>query len=247
MGWPGVKVAACALALAACRINFDSQDSTRDDGGTPDAEPDMLDSQSAGVRRTFCERPTGCDVQGVVADTTLTNVSSIFNFGVLNEAAATNSSADVEYVALRFDLSSVVPGTVVESATLELFTKDAMDEILGPVSAHLFTRAWAEGLSNGDNASGATWQRADVGMNWTTPGGDVRLEPTAAGMPPGPGMPFTLSLPALLVQEWIDTPAFNFGMRIGADPTFAGEVHWHFRTKEEIAEGPILTVYLRDE
>ena len=77
---------------------------------------------------------------------------------------------------LNFELPAL-PSTDITSASLELTQLDGEWDN-DPIQLSLFavSSAWFEGT--GDNpwassGSGATWNRADSGNNWTTPGGDL--------------------------------------------------------------------------
>src|SRR5690606_25436858 len=111
---------------------------------------------------------------------------------------------------LRFDLSSLAPGTAVVGAHLALAKIDFGDEAPGPLDVRFVVESWVEGTSNGvPGAGGASWAGRDVLLAWTTPGGTTTgtvttIDPESAE--------FVVQLPAQLVQTWVDDPATNNGV-----------------------------------
>ncbi|MBX3463964.1 MAG: PKD domain-containing protein [Planctomycetes bacterium] len=139
---------------------------------------------------------------------------------------------------VRFDLSSIPPSSVVQSATLQLtcslpFSNPTGDQ---PVAIHRLQRAWGEvpsalpgGIGGGIPAVNgeATWTAAIRGsVNWTAPGGD--FVPTASATTtvgnvidifPDPPVPLhftwaTTGNPSSTradAQAWVADPTTNHG------------------------------------
>lgn len=127
----------------------------------------------------------------------------------------------VRRALMRFDLSSIPPGSVVVAASVEAFMIRLREP--QPLTLHRVTAAWGEGPSNGGDAgvgaaagSGdSTWShRFWPDQLWTVRGGDYLL--TASASTPVSGWPAPVvwaSTPAIVddVQGWIDAPSANHG------------------------------------
>jgi RHS repeat-associated protein len=100
-------------------------------------------------------------------------------------------------------LGDIPRHAVVLDAELTLFLEGASTQNPAAVSVHRLTRAFA----------GTTWNRADTGVNWTTPGGD--FDPTASSTRTGIGGATGLSHQwpiRKLVQGWVDGSLPNHGL-----------------------------------
>jgi PEP-CTERM motif len=129
---------------------------------------------------------------------------------------------------LRFDLTSILPGSVVHSAELQLF--ETRSRANYDVSLHRVLAGWGEGSSNGgsagDNgtasAGDATWLRAVFpGTAWSTAGGDFVQDDSATtlvGFAPGH---YGWSSAGMVsdVQSWVNAPAGNHGWIMIGDET----------------------------
>jgi hypothetical protein len=111
---------------------------------------------------------------------------------------------------LKFDVSSIPPGTTITSAVLMLYMYEEHGGS-GDYVAYETTTAWAQ--------ASATWNLAATGQSWTTSGGDynpaaeicrVAKNPTAVN----DWMSFDITA---AVQQWINSPAGNLGIIIKAD------------------------------
>lgn len=122
---------------------------------------------------------------------------------------------------LRFDLSSILPGSVVHSAELTLFESRSLFGNYD-VSLHRMLTTWGEGASNGGSAGAsgtatagdATWLHSShPGTSWTTPGGDFVAEDSATLFVGFAGTNYTWSSAGMVadVQSWVDSPAGNHG------------------------------------
>jgi hypothetical protein len=86
----------------------------------------------------------------------------------------------------QFDVSSVVPGTLVTSALLRLYVTSIDTRSGGTmnIDVHRLTSAWTEGA--------VTWQARTSSANWGSAGGDF------------PGKTMTLNLPPSFNSGWIE-------------------------------------------
>jgi hypothetical protein len=135
------------------------------------------------------------------------------NFGSYERMRVTAYAelGDTQRGYIKFDLSGIPAGTVIREATLWLYSYDTtkMTGSTGYYAAHRLTRSWGEMTMN--------WNLADVGVSWTTPGGDY--EATADALSPkNPNKvpqwyQWDLTTRA---QQWINNSAGNYGWLIRA-------------------------------
>jgi len=226
-GWypgHGVRVALMtALVLGGCgRLGFDEPDAGTDPSG--DGPPTdgpagdgpvggldaAVDAPAAGPgTTTFGETPTA-DVTNVTADAYVSDEvgSTTSNYG---GSTSLGCEGTEKRALLRFDLSSLAPGTPVTSALLRLhFSAGGAST----VNLHPVLEAWTEGTQSGTAGVVNQVQRT-AGTSWTTAG---------AGSPGSAGASIasfaastganTVALPAATVQGWVNTPSTNFGVVI---------------------------------
>jgi hypothetical protein len=199
-----MRFAAIALALAGCgRISFDTRSDAGGLGGG-----DVIGGDAATFTVTFGDNPTDT-YQGVTADTELLSLMPGQNFGASTFIAAGVNATFL----LRFDLSQLTPSAPrVVAATLHLMGDDGSVNN-AQMTVHRVREAWTEGTQA--QAPGvANWNQRTAVDNWTMPGAaPPSRDSTAMGMfTYQTFMPETVSLDVTQVQDWIDTPATNFGM-----------------------------------
>ena len=137
---------------------------------------------------------------------------------------------DTQRGYVKFDLSSIPAGTVIRKATLCLYSYDTtkMQGSTGYYAAHRITRTW--------NDMTMTYNIADTGTNWTTPGGDFEATADALSPKKAPKVPswyeWDLTTRA---QQWINDPAGNFGWLIKA------------QRRDQPPAGPVLPVRYRQQ
>jgi len=129
------------------------------------------------------------------------------NYGTYERVVVTGyGSPEYQRTLIRFDLSSVPPGTPVASATLMLYTWNKQGGGTPPYGLYELTRDW--------NENEVTWNNATSGITWTTAGGDY--DPTVVDT-------FTPTVAidvwhdwdvTTLVQQWLATPSSNLGVLI---------------------------------
>jgi hypothetical protein len=158
-------------------------------------------------------------------------------------------AAGVRRSLLRFDLSTIAPGSVIEGVELKLFETKSRENY--DVSLHRVLQAWGEGTSNGGSAGApgtatagdATWLNAVLpGIAWNTPGGDFESVASATTNVGFEGAFYAWSSAQMVadVQSWVDAPSSNHGwILIGVEnviknPKLFGSA--------ESAVSPILTV-----
>lgn len=167
-----------------------------------------------------------------VADTSLLEVSPNNNLGgFAGMNAGTTQNFPRTRALFRFDLTSLPPNTVVQSAAVTLIvTRQPMDGYaLTPFGLRRMLRPWGEGDKNpasqpgqGSPASAgeATWSHAFFPTNaWTVPGGQIGVdfsstESSFQSVYDVANSPYRFeSTPEMVddVTSWLHSPATNFG------------------------------------
>src|SRR5215210_1106079 len=117
-----------------------------------------------------------------------------------------SGSGEDKFALLKWDLSGIVPGTQVNSASVTLSVTTASPQTY---RAYVLKQPWAE--------SAATWNVYSSGEPWEVAGakGSLDKEATVAGsITPSLKGKNTLTLPLAVVQGWVDNPATNQGIII---------------------------------
>jgi hypothetical protein len=209
------------VGLCACRIGFDARPT--------DADVDLDTSDAAITTITFGERPTS-QRTNVTRDAYIDEQTS-FNYGGTEDLSVAEFAGNVQHSLIRFDVSSIAPGTTVVGARLLLVRLDYGDETPGTLEVRLLGESWVEGTNNGSPGPGVTWMSRDGTTAWTTPGGTTtRSLGTLA--PDGDDVIATID-PAV-VQQWVDAQATNHGLLltvVGNTPHY----HMHSRSSDLIS------------
>lgn len=144
-------------------------------------------------------------------DTWMDEARPTTNFNSGSEANFLRVYADGHQNALiRFDLAGIPPGSIVESARLELYINGRSNTNRLLADVYRMLRSW--------HPSEATWQRADAGTLWQVPGAggatdrsfvsEGRLDFNAS-----PGT-WVMADVTALVQHWVNHPEQNWGALI---------------------------------
>jgi hypothetical protein len=198
--------------------------------------------------------PTAAAFAVLVMDTTMDRDINDFNYGdspYLKIGITTNNEQKRGIIA--FDISSVPPGVVIQSAVFELYMYGRERISIGTNSinaeVHRIEHSWIEGEQNAQNCTvGATWTKYDCNSNWTNPMFDNVAETSSIIYYDDINTWHKWNITGL-VQYWLDNPSSNYGMRlkdaneqINFDP-FIG----HFASGEygDVNLRPKLTVYYR--
>jgi glucose/arabinose dehydrogenase/PKD repeat protein len=133
------------------------------------------------------------------------------------------------YAALRWDLSQIPAGATVTSASVTLNVSNPSPQTY---AAYELKRAWNEGQLN--------WNQAATGTPWATPGakGTTDRGSQIASVTPTTIAPYTFTIPASVVQGWLNNSFSNNGILLAHTTNFDGFV---FDTKEG-AQPPKLTL-----
>ena len=106
---------------------------------------------------------------------------------------------------LRFDLSSITPTAIINSATLSLYVKGASGGSV-TINAHRVTASWTE--------SEVTWKARDKAANslWTTLGGDYDAAVAASTAVDDTKSVWRSWNITSLASGWLASPATNLGV-----------------------------------
>ncbi len=181
-------------------------------------------------------------VHGAMPDN---NYGTEMNIGVYErETATTNYARGL----IRFDLSSVAPGTLVAGATLTLCQRAAVGAAGVSNSLHVIAapdKDWTE--------TGATWNSSHGGTAWTGGPGLVAgddydpISVATAETPIAAGAPMTFALSAAgvaAIQHWVNHPADNSGFLLRQpDSSNSIDLFWS-REATEVSLRPALTLTL---
>jgi hypothetical protein len=203
------------VLVCACRIAFDPRDNV--DGGIDD-----IDTQST-TTLTFGERPRSMR-KLVTSDAYIDEGMPAMNRGTTDDISVSRYNTDSDHGLVRFDVSSLLPGSRISAARLHVVRIDYGDESLGPIEVSVLGESWVEGT--GGVGNGVSWTTRDGQTAWQTAGG-TRDVAVATVTPTT--MAVTFELPAAVVQSWIDMPATNAGLMLSA--TVAG-THLHVVARE---------------
>ncbi|NKI34299.1 hypothetical protein HFP89_03885 [Wenzhouxiangella sp. XN79A] len=191
---------------------------------------------------TLFERPAG-------------DLSNGSGTGLFFGRTGANAGELLRRTLIRFDLSSIPPGSTVNSVELTLQVDLVPPTATGfDASIHRVDADWGEGASVALGAGGggapavapdATWLHREFDtVLWTSPGGDFQAVPSGlAAVGAGTG-PITFpSSPGLLadVQAWVDDPSQNFGWVILGEETNPQNAR-RVGSRENTALAPVLTV-----
>lgn len=171
--------------------------------------------------------------------------------------AGRNALTAIRRAFVRFDVAAAVPvGSTIDGARLDLVLLSGKGN---PVDVSLFraTAAWGEGTSDAGSPGGAgapatagdaTWtRRIWPGTAWFAPGGDTAVVPSAKIPVQVTLTTYSFGPTAAMqadVQNWLDSPATNFGWQVRADELQAAPSARRFGSREsaDAAQRPSLTI-----
>ncbi|MFT4601256.1 MAG: hypothetical protein ACI857_001434 [Arenicella sp.] len=161
-----------------------------------------------------------------------------------------NNTGDPRRALLQFDIAGSIPsGATITSVSLDLnIDQSPSFAAVGIFDLHPVTSDWGEGTSVGSGvgaapvAPDATWSDAMFGTStWTTAGGDFGASSAATNTSIATGtFTWTSAQMATDVQNWLTTPATNFGWILIGDESVNKSAR-RFGSKE-IGVAPQLTV-----
>jgi len=187
---------------------------TTGDGGVPDGAPVTGDGggpdAAIGATVVVLGETPDADVSGVTADSWLNSSASTLNYGG-DDVIRLDRIPDQNGL-LRFDLTSIPAGTEVVAVALRMWTESGFGND-GVVQLYPVIEAWDEGDLDGA-AGAASWNERVAGVQWLGHGATgASRSPTLSDDAPArlDGVELVFSIPAAVVQGWIDDPASNNG------------------------------------
>lgn len=187
-----------------------------------------------------------------IADATIYDNQPTHNGGAGDLRIGRTTSAGSRRVLLRFDLSAVPAGAVVDTVTLQMVVTMVPPGFATPAPGYLHRvgASWVEGTSSAGGGGGAeevgavSWNAREHGvLDWSAPGGD--FAPAASAntiMPDSVGGTAVWTSPQMVadVQDWVDNPASNHGWILIGDEGVPKSVR-QFSSREG-ANPPALTI-----
>lgn len=185
------------------------------------------------------------------------NATSNANGAGVSFLAGNNGNGQTRRGLIQFDLSSIAPGSTVESVKLELYMDQSPNATARGISLHPILESWTEGSTDpgglqGQGAAGSagdvTWSsRSLPSLAWTTPGGTYGSASASASVT-GVGWyawEATTSMNVAMlgdIQDWIDTPGSNAGWLIVGVETGTSTVKRFVSSEGDAAFAPKLTL-----
>jgi len=205
---------------------------------------------AAGAQTTVSFNPIRDNTLYEDADGLVSNAQGVDIF------AGRTDIGQLRRAALRFDLSSIPPGSTVSSATLTLRVNRTRANSADSMTLHRALAAWGEGTSNATNQTGrgapattadATWVHTFYpNQFWAAAGGDYAATASATTSVGTQNGPYSWSSGAGIigdVQSWIDNPTGNFGWVVKVDES-QNTTARRFDSSEAttVANRPLLTI-----
>ncbi len=165
-----------------------------------------------------------------------------------------NGGSTLRRGAIRFDLSTIPPGSTITSVSLKMNCSAVGLTTQYPISLKRFTKSWGEGTSQAFGGGGApseandvTWLHRFYGttQTWTTPGGEFLATASATRNVGAMGFYTWTSTAGLVadVQLWVNNPSQNYGWCVVGNETVLQSVK-RFDSHEATVESvrPQLTI-----
>lgn len=220
------------LRLEASDGQFVSYDEVTLTVETPPTPPPNPTSEP--VTREFQDGVFPQTAYSGTRDATITSNSSSANFGFVTTLDV-DGNPD-EATLLRWDVSQIPPGSVIQSAAISI---NLSDTTVSEIEIYELLRDWDEGQ--------VTWQQPRGGSPWQTSGaqGSADRGSSVLGgvVAPAPG-PITFELTSAgidAVQSWVNNSATNFGVIIQDYDNYDG-IAFASREASTQAARPKLTV-----
>ncbi|WP_131458310.1 Ig-like domain-containing protein, partial [Jiulongibacter sediminis] len=159
-----------------------------------------------------------------------------FNYGVDNKLKVQSTSGKVKRSLVKFDLPDIPATAVVYKAYLKL-NKTGGDAGVS-VSAHQILSDWIEGGVNGI-AGESNWTKRDVGIDWTSPGGDYNTSQSSFITSGSNGI-HTWDV-TNIVSNWLNDGDLNLGFLIKiTNEAVSNSID--FASREDVGNEPALVI-----
>ncbi len=136
-------------------------------------------------------------------DTYLSEVRPTDNFGSQDNLLMDSEAGKRLHIIMRFDLSTVPAGSIVDDATLWIYQTQGSRGVAVEFDVHRLTAGFEE--------LEASWDKSTSSTNWTSPGGDY--DPYSHGTYTVANAVSWLGMDvSKMVDGWISDPASNLGL-----------------------------------
>lgn len=168
-----------------------------------------------------------------VDDTWIDKNAPWFNYGKSGRLQIGNFGTEEGHGLIRFDISAIPPGALINAASIRLYFTGASVQPPGSgIFAHRIEKFWDEGRKQGGFGDGATWLFRDLAVTWDAAGGDY-VAGSVSFMPLGAPSNFHFIDITPIMQEWIDGTAQNYGVLLRSS---AGVKQAEFMTGDESSQ-----------
>lgn len=168
------------------------------------------------------------------------NTTSCSNYGSDHRIFVGPAGSSLSRGLLDFDLRGIPATATVNSASLELWQVDPVQEAM-VVRAHRVTKKWKEGTGSGTcTGDGATWYDAHQGARWGADGGDFDATAvTSVTKAAGDAPRWDAYDVASLVQQWANGTHANLGVMLKADDESPVTKYLYYYS-DDVASAPTL-------
>lgn len=168
-----------------------------------------------------------------------------YNYGATIKLFAGGDGTLVLYRGIiKFDVSTIEPSSVTVTSAILTLSLEACDGT-PTIEAHKILQSWTEGSSNGVNGV-SNWISKEAATNWATAGGSFDATSLASSTITSAGS-VNLSIPASIVQSWIDDSTTNYGLLLkkknDSPPANGDGILFYSRENTTKECHPRLTVY----
>jgi hypothetical protein len=182
--------------------------------------------------------PGGCSETSAlapVADTYIDEAKPDENKGDETRVRTRPESDEEKHSLVRFDLSGIPSGAIIDSATLTVVSKNGRDGHV--VEVRPLTTWWSE--------MGATWNSPDGSTAWAGGAfGSADYDPAAYGtlVPVGGDTELSIDVTAL-VDRWVNQGLANHGVLMLATGADNGDAEWYSTQESNASRHPVLVVH----
>ncbi len=210
--WVNGTIANQGVVLIASNDALESRFNSKEAAGTA-LDPYIVVevSQGGGANNAYPDQ-----------DTYLWERAPTTNYGTATDMRVKPNPNDQKRAMLRFDLSMIPAGSIVQSATANFFATQGNSN---PVFVHQVTMDWTE-----------------MGANWSNSANAYNPTPIGSFIPTTNNQYYSINVTSLL-QQWVNNEVPNRGLMLIASPA-ASETRYATREQSGTAQDPYISITL---